>query len=128
MNIKNIRKMTYFTSVDGCRIAETFGIPSEGIKEASIGYAILRAGKSTDSHCHNFLEWYIIIKGKAEMTIGKEKRLVGEGDNILISKNEWHFISAKGKTDLEFYCFCVPSFTPEGTIMGTQGTYGPSPI
>lgn len=34
--------MEYFTSTDGCKITETFGLPSEGIKEASIAFAIER--------------------------------------------------------------------------------------
>ena len=121
MNVKNVKDMEYSTSVDGCKIAETFGIPSEGITDASIAYAILAAGKSAKSHCHNCLEWYIIIKGNAEMVIGKEKRLVEEGGNIMIPKNERHFISAKGETDLEFYCFCVPAFTIGGTTMKDGG-------
>ena len=121
MNVKNVKSMKYSKSVDGCKIAETFGIPSEGIKDASIAYAILAAGKSANPHCHNFLEWYIIVKGNAEMMIGKEKRLVGEGDNIMIPKNQRHFISAKGEADLEFYCFCVPAFTLNGTAMKDEG-------
>jgi mannose-6-phosphate isomerase-like protein (cupin superfamily) len=121
MNVKNIRKMKYFTSVDGCKIAETFGIPTEGIKDASIAYAILASGDNTKPHCHNFLEWYIIVKGKAEMTIGKEKRLVGKGDNIMIPKNKRHSIFTKGATGLEFYCFCVPAFTTEATRMKNAG-------
>ena len=117
MNVKNVKGLEYFTSVDGCRIAETFGLPSENIRDASIAYAILEPGKSTKPHCHDFLEWYIIVKGNAEMTIGKEKRPVIEGDNIMICKNERHSISAKGDSDLEFYCFCVPAFTLDGTMM-----------
>jgi len=121
MNVKNVRDMEYFTSVDGCKIAESFGIPSEGIKDASIAYATQPAGKSTNPHYHDFLEWYIIVKGNGEMMIGKEKRLVGEGDNIMIPKNELHSVSAKGETDLEFYCFCVPAFTLHGTVMKDGG-------
>ena len=117
MNVKNVKNMKYFTSLDGCRITETFGIPTEGIKAASVAYAMLESGKRTKPHCHDFLEWYIIVKGSAEMKIGEEKRLVREGDNIMIPKNKRHSISAKGETDLEFYCFCVPAFTKDGTAM-----------
>lgn len=117
MKVKSIKKTKYFTSADGCRITETFGVPSEAIKEASIAYAKLAAGKSTFSHCHNFLEWYIITKGRGSIMIDKKKKRVSEGDNIMIAKKKWHSISANKKTNLEFYCFCVPAFTLDDTIM-----------
>jgi mannose-6-phosphate isomerase-like protein (cupin superfamily) len=117
MKVKNVRKTEYFTSTDGCRITETFGIPSEGVREASVAYAILPPGKGTDAHMHNFIEWYIITEGAAVMKMGDEERPVAAGDNILIPKGSWHSISATGNRDLEFYCFCVPPFTLEGTVM-----------
>lgn len=117
MKIKNVRGAEYFTAADGCKITETFGLPSEGIKEASIAFAILPPGKTTDAHFHNFLEWYIVTKGRAVMTIGDEKKEVGEGSNIHIEKGRWHTIKNTGNRDLEFYCFCVPAFTLEGTTM-----------
>lgn len=117
MQVNNVRETEYFTSTDGCRITETFGVPTEGIKEASVAYAILPKGETTDAHHHNFLEWYIITKGSAKMTIAEETRDVRVGDNILIPKKNWHFIKNTGTDDLEFYCFCVPAFTLEGTTM-----------
>jgi mannose-6-phosphate isomerase-like protein (cupin superfamily) len=117
MKVKNVRKTEYFTSTDRCRITETFGLPTEKIKEASVAFAILPPAQATDAHHHNFLEWYIVTAGKAEMTIGAENREVGIGDNILIPKGEWHSIRNTGPSDLEFYCFCVPAFTLEGTTM-----------
>ncbi len=117
MRIKNIDNIEYFTSADGCKIAETFGIPSEGIKDASIAYAILPSGKRTLPHRHNFSEWYIIIKGNGEMRIGTEKKPVKAGDNVMTLKNQWHSICTKGEDALEFYCFCVPAFTLRGTTM-----------
>lgn len=117
MRVKNVREMEYFTSTDGCKITETFGIPSEGIKEASVAYAILPPKKKTDPHKHNFLEWYIITNGKAQMDINGEHREVKTGDNVFISRDSWHSIETTGNEDLEFYCFCVPPFTLEGTVM-----------
>jgi len=117
MKIKNIRKMEYFTATDGTKITETFGIPSESIKEASVAFAILSPGMQTDEHHHNFLEWYIITSGSGVITINGESKNVAEGDNILISKGDWHTIRTTGNKDLEFYCFCVPAFTLTGTKM-----------
>lgn len=117
MKVKNIRKMEYFTAADKCKITETFGIPSEGVREASVAFAILPEAHSTDPHYHNFLEWYIVTKGEAQMTIDDERQEVGPGDNIFIERGKAHSIKNTGKGDLEFYCFCVPSFTLEGTTM-----------
>lgn len=117
MEIKNVRKTEYFTSTAGCRIAETYGIPTAGIKEASVAFAILPSGEKTDEHKHNFLEWYIVIGGRGMMYINAEKREVGTGDNILIKKGDWHYIETIGSEDLEFYCFCVPAFNLAGTTM-----------
>lgn len=117
MKVKNIRDTEYFTSADQCRITETFGLPTEGMRVASVAFAILPPAQETAPHHHNFLEWYIITKGSATMCIGDEKRAVGVGDNILIEKGSWHAIRNTGRDDLEFYCFCVPAFTLEGTTM-----------
>lgn len=117
VKVKNIRKMEYFTSADKCKITETFGIPTERIKEASVAFAILPPAQATDSHHHNFMEWYIVTNGKAVMTIGNEKQEVKTGDNIFIPKGERHSIRNIGSEELEFYCFCVPAFTLEGTVM-----------
>lgn len=117
MKIKNVRNLEYFTATDGTKITETFGIPSESIKEASVAFAILPPGMQTDEHCHNFLEWYIVTSGRGVMTINGESKDVAEGDNILIPKESWHTIRTAGGKDLEFYCFCVPAFTLTGTKM-----------
>ncbi len=124
MDVKNIRETEYFRSTDDCMITETFGIPSEGIKEASVAYAILPKHQKTNEHRHNFLEWYIITNGKGLMYINNEKKEIKIGDNILIKKNNWHYIENISNDNLEFYCFCVPAFSLEGTTMknGSKAT------
>lgn len=117
MKIKNVAVMDYFTSADGCKITETFGLPTEGINDASVAFAIVSPKSSTDPHKHDFLEWYIITKGKAVMNIGDESSRVGVGDNIFIPKGQWHSISNVEEEELEFYCFCVPAFNLNGTTM-----------
>lgn len=117
MDIKNVKKTEYFTATDGCKITETFGIPTAGIREASVAFAILPSGEKTDEHKHDFLEWYIVTNGQGMMYINGEKKEVGTGDNILIKKGDWHSIETKGNENLEFYCFCVPAFSLTGTTM-----------
>ena len=117
IKIENIGRSKYFTAIDGCRITELYGIPSCGLEQVSLAYAILPKGKKTDEHLHKFLEIYVIVKGKGIMHINEEKKMVIEGDSILIPKNSNHFIENKGNKTLEFYCICVPSFTEKGTAM-----------
>lgn len=117
MKIKNTGKTEYFTAADGCKITELYGIPTEGLREASVAFAILPTEQATASHQHNFLEWYVITKGSAVMRINDEAREVGAGDTVFISRNNWHTIRNTGNGDLEFYCFCVPAFNLEGTKM-----------
>ncbi|MFH1728461.1 MAG: cupin domain-containing protein [Pseudomonadota bacterium] len=117
MQIKNIFNSDYFTATDGCQITETFGLPTAKIKEGSVAYAIMEEGLKTDEHKHDFIEWYIIIKGQGLMTINDETKEVKQGDNILIPKDSWHLIKNHKIENLEFYCFCTPAFTLEGTTM-----------
>lgn len=117
MNVKNIKKSKYFITVDKSEITELYGMPTEGMKEVSLAYAIVHVGKKTDSHYHNFFESYTIAKGKGIMHLNEEKQEVKEGDSILIPAKNWHWIENTGKEKLEFYCVCVPAFTAEGTVM-----------
>ena len=118
MKIKNVREMEYFTAADGCKITETFGVPSEGIHDGSVAFAILPPGHKTEPHNNNFSEWYIITKGKGILYINEEKMAeVKPGDNIRMPADGWHSIENTGSEDVELYCFCVPAFTLEKTTM-----------
>lgn len=118
MRVKNIKNQKYFTAVDYSKITELFGIPTTGLREVSLAYAIVKPKKRTAEHYHNFLEIYTIIKGKGIMHINSESENVKEGDSVLIPEKSWHFIENDGNEDLEFYCICVPAFTEKGTVMG----------
>ncbi len=117
MEVRNIRETEYFTAVDQCRITETFGIPTAGVREGSVAYAIVPPKIRLFTHKHTFTEWYVITQGKGKMFINEEARDVGPGDNVLIPKGHWHSIENIGDKNLELYCFCTPAFTVEGTTM-----------
>ncbi len=117
MKIKNIAQEPAFTAADGSRITETFGLPSEGIAEASIAYAVVESGKSTEGHAHDFTEWYFMLSGEGLMRIDAETSRVGVGDHILIPRGRSHTITTCGTEPLTFYCICVPAFTLTGTHM-----------
>lgn len=115
MQIANIDG-EYFTAVDGCKITELFGIPSNSLQEVSLAYAVLPSGE-TDEHKHNFLEIYTLVNGKGIMQIDGEKKEISHGESVLIGKGQSHSIKNIGDTDLCFYCICVPAFKVKGTEM-----------
>ncbi len=118
MKVKNVRDMDYFTAADGCKITETFGIPSEGIHEGSVAFAILPPGHKTQPHKHTFREWYVITKGRGNLYIDEKKAAeIKAGDNILMPGDGWHSIENTGSEDVELYCFCTPAFNLSGTTM-----------
>lgn len=118
MKIRNINETDYFTAADGCKILETFGIPTSKTREGSVAYAIVPPKIKLFTHKHTFKEFYIITKGKGRMFQNEETKEVGAGDNIYISEGTWHSIENLSNTEnLELYCFCTPAFTLEGTTM-----------
>lgn len=118
MNIRNIHKSEPFIAADGCKITETFGIPTAKMPEGSVAYAVVPPKIKLFTHKHTFKEFYIITKGKGRMFLGDETKEVGPGDNIYIPEGSWHSIENLSDFDpLELYCFCTPAFTLEGTTM-----------
>ncbi|MBI4308995.1 MAG: cupin domain-containing protein [Candidatus Omnitrophica bacterium] len=55
-------------------------------------------GEGNRLHHHNdWNEWWYIVAGEWEFEIEGVKHMVKEGDVVLIEKNKWHKITAKGK-------------------------------
>ena len=117
MKVKNVKELEYFTAVDKSEITELYGVPTEGMPEVSLAYAVVHVGNKTDEHYHNFFESYTIAKGKGIMYVDEEKKEIVKGDTILIPAKKNHWIENTAEEDLEFYCVCVPAFTPEETVM-----------
>lgn len=118
MQIRNINETEYFTAADGCKVTETFGIPTTKTKEGSVAYCIVPPKIKLFVHKHTFREWYIITKGQGLMVMNEETQEVHSGDNIQIPAGTWHSIeNLSARETLELYCFCTPAFNLEGTIM-----------
>ena len=117
MEIKNIHTSKYFKAIDTSKITELFGLVTNNLKQVSLAYAILGPDEKTRKHIHNFLEIYIIEKGKGTMYIKDESKAVKAGDCILIPEGNKHFIENNEIEPLEFYCICVPAFNETGTVI-----------
>lgn len=99
---------TYFMIPKEAMRAETDGSYLEYIAEFEIA-----AGSHLEPHRHNTHEFYYVLKGKALMQIGAEKREVAPGDLVHIPANEVHSIAPVGGGSVRCLAFAA-SFLPPG--------------
>jgi len=65
-----------------------------------INWSTLLPGKSFRSHYHEMMdEAFIILNGKVEVSVGKEKQTLGKGDAVVIPEGAVHIM--KNLTDRE---------------------------
>jgi mannose-6-phosphate isomerase-like protein (cupin superfamily) len=119
MNVRNYRNANFFTTKDGSRICELYGIPTTKESDVSLAYAIINVGQRTDRHSHTFKEIYVVVKGSGIMWMDGEEQDVCEGDSIMIPAGSSHDIKNTGQENLCIYCICVPSYTDDGTKIDT---------
>ena len=80
----------------------------------SLSYVVIDS--NARSHMHKKTEEvYFIIKGKANMKIGDEKRPIKEGDVISIPKNQFHSIEDVEET-MELVVVTHPKYDPDDLI------------
>jgi len=113
--VRRIGNYKPFTTVDGCRIVEVIGMKTTKTKDVSVAYATVKPKQKTLTHNHEFVEVYVILKGRGVMYIDSESKPVKKGDNILIPAKKWHCIENTGKTNLKIMCICTPAFSKEKT-------------
>jgi quercetin dioxygenase-like cupin family protein len=97
-----------------------FMVPKESMRAVTEGSYLeyvsefeIAAGTHLEPHRHNTHEYYYMLKGKALMQIGPEKREVGPGDLIYIPPNAVHSISPMGNEPMRALSFAA-SFLPPG--------------
>lgn len=95
-----------------CHIRELMNDAS--LPDASIARARVEPGVTTELHCLDVQERYIIEQGQGLMEIGGQKNLrVTPGDIINIARGTPQRITNTGAEDLIFLCLCCPRFTPD---------------
>jgi mannose-6-phosphate isomerase-like protein (cupin superfamily) len=62
-------------------------------------------------HSHQQEQCYFIIEGEGEMTVGREKAMVGPGDCIFIPSNEPHGLKNTGGGFLKYFSAASPSWS-----------------
>lgn len=100
-----------YLTPERCYIAENWGILDD--KKVSIACATVKPAVTTKAHhLEGVQEIYIITTGTGKIYVGDlEPAKVVKGDVVVIPVGTIQRISNIGKTDLVFYCICIPAFT-----------------
>jgi len=107
---KDNKKEYYFD--EGCYILEY----SNSDADPNLSIARARVAPNTATQLHKLkqtIERYIILEGRGEITLGKEKTCstVETGDVVIIPENCPQAIRNTGNNDLIFLVICTPRFT-----------------
>lgn len=91
-----------------CFITELVSLP-----ESSLAIARVEPGVTTQLHSLDVSERYTIIEGTGRAEINGHDIDVVAGDTLTIPAGIPQRITNTGKTDLRFYCLCLPAFGPD---------------
>jgi mannose-6-phosphate isomerase-like protein (cupin superfamily) len=81
----------------------------------SLAECRVESGVTTELHCLDVDEWYVIVAGCGSMEVGGGPAYpVSSGDTVSIARGESQRISNTGTSDLIFQCVCIPRFHVEG--------------
>ena len=118
MDIRNIDRVTPFTTKDGSEIRELLAHRNSCIRNQSLAEARLPAGAATAPHYHPLTEEiYYILAGTGRMQVGIEVRDVGPGDAVAIPPGATHQIANTGTVTLSFLCCCAPAYEHHDTVL-----------
>ncbi len=78
----------------------------EETEKIALGYISVKEGESTTARTHDDEEEiYVVLKGKAILTIGDEEREVGPGSVAYVPRNKKHWFKCTSKEKLEYLYF-----------------------
>src|SRR5215467_5346497 len=110
MDVKNLKQVESFITLDGSEIRELLAQRNSCIRKQSLAEARVAPGARTAPHYHRKTEEiYYILSGKGEMTIDDRKQDVGSLDAIAIPPGAVHTILNTGSEPLVFLCWCAPA-------------------
>jgi mannose-6-phosphate isomerase-like protein (cupin superfamily) len=105
-----------YTTKDGSVIRELMHPAVHGNRNQSLAEAIISAGATTVLHAHHQSEEiYHITAGQGEMTLGKQRFSVRQGDTICILPGIPHQVRNTGKGPLKLLCCSSPPYSHDGT-------------
>jgi mannose-6-phosphate isomerase-like protein (cupin superfamily) len=87
-------------------IKEKLLINSDETETIAVGYVAVESDESTQTGLHDDEEEiYVILKGKAILSIGDEKREVSMGDVAYVPRNNTHSMKCISEEKLEYLYF-----------------------
>ena len=119
----NSKAFSHFSSVpnaefwtdERCYIREILN--DANFPDFSLAIARVEVGVTTQLHrLKGIAETYIVRQGIGLAEVDGKKFELVEGSTLYIPPGGAQRISNKGKQDLEFFCHCIPRFTPETYI------------
>jgi mannose-6-phosphate isomerase-like protein (cupin superfamily) len=97
-----------------------FMVPKEDMRASTMGSYLeyvaefeIAEGSHLEPHKHDTHEFYYVLKGEADMQIGREKRVIKPGDLVHIPPNEVHSIAPVAGMSVRCLAFAA-SFLPPG--------------
>ena len=83
-----------------------------------VNWACLPSGNSFAPHYHEDMqEVFVIVQGRAELTVGGEAVTLQRGDAILIDPHQVHQMSNPGPDDVEYLAFGISRGTGGKTVL-----------
>ncbi len=96
-----------------CYVTER--INNAEIPAFSLAECRVEPGVTTELHCLDVDEWYVIVTGYGSMEVsGGAAYPVGPGVTVSIARGESQRIRNTGASDLIFQCVCMPRFHVAG--------------
>lgn len=88
------------------RPAEKLLVEREETETIALGYVSVEAGRSTNTGFHDDEEEiYVILKGRAVLTVGGEETEVGPGSVAYVPRNNKHCMKCISEEKLEYLYF-----------------------
>lgn len=114
---RNSEKPPKITNPRGEIIQEILGLEASHVESHSLAQVTIPPGNSSVPHYHkNSEESYLILSGKATMSIDQRDFELETGEAVLIEPNEVHVISNDEDQNLVFLAVCVPAWHPEDSF------------
>ena len=107
----SIQKPEFWT-VERCHIMEILN--DANFPNFSLAIARVEVGVTTQLHSlRGIAETYIVRQGSGLAEVNGKKFELVKGSSLYIPPGGAQRIRNTGKQDLEFFCHCIPRFTPD---------------
>lgn len=98
------------STAERCFIAENYSSKSISVARARVQPEVTTVAH----HLNGVNEIYLVASGQGKVNVGSlASTEVGAGDVVVIPAGTSQKITNIGKTDLVFYCICIPKFTAD---------------